>query len=87
MPRVASTLDLEESILQHVAVDRGITMSQLIATFHVGHMTAWKEFHAQLLYPYHLRRVHCLTTVDYPPWKNLFDGLFSKQLIHCFSHQ
>ena len=36
----------------------------------VGHMTAWRVLHAQLLYPYHLRHVHVLTPVDYPPREN-----------------
>jgi hypothetical protein len=53
-------------------------MSQLMGTFSVGHVTAWRELHSQYLYPYLLQRVHCLTTADNPPQEN-FSRCFFQQ--------
>jgi hypothetical protein len=38
-PRVACTPDLEDSSLEHVAGDPGISRRQWAAAFPVGHMT------------------------------------------------
>jgi hypothetical protein len=75
--KFACTLDVEESILitfywrrkyQHETID--------------GNVPCWsydrlEGFHAQVLYLYHLRRVHVLTPADYPPREN-----FSPWFIH-----
>ena len=40
------------------------------AEFVVGHVTVLRILHEQLLYPYHLASVHCLTPADQPPHEN-----------------
>lgn len=67
---VVCTSDVEEHILEDVAGDPGVSMRQLAAAFSVGHMTVLRILHEQLLYPYHLVCVHCLTPADQPPQEN-----------------
>jgi len=66
----AYTPDVEEHILEDVAGDSGISVRQLAAALSVGHMPVLRILHEQLLYPYHLEAVHCLTPAEQPPEVN-----------------
>lgn len=65
--RQVHVLDAEVEILNSVENDASVSTREIAREVGVSHWTVWRTLHENLLYPYHLQRVHSLEEYDYAP--------------------
>lgn len=58
--------EMEEAVLQEIEDDPATSTRKIASDLNLSHVTVWRIFKSQMLYPYHIQRVQALLPRDFP---------------------